>query len=199
MIPTVMVVDDDEAVRDALALLLESAGFPVQSFASAEEVLPVCCAEQPGCLVLDVRMPGMTGPELQIELGRRGIRVPIIFLSAHGDIPMAVRAVKEGALDFLTKPVDGETLIGRVREALMQNHHARQCLAELTGRERQVLRLAVAGFANKEAARRLGISHRTVEAHRARIFEKTGTANLLELARLCEALLGPADLEDEPR
>lgn len=196
MIPEVLVIDDDQAVRESLVLLLESAGFKAESFASAEDYLATHFPGRAGCLVLDVRMPGMQGPELQVELERRGICLPILFLSAHGDIPLAVRSIKAGALDFLTKPVDGELLIERVQQAFARNAQAHGCLDILTARERQVLRLAVTGLSNKAIACRLGISHRTVEAHRARVFEKTGAANLLELARWCESCSLPSSEPD---
>lgn len=191
----VCIVDDDDAVRDGLSLLLETAGFAVEAYASADAFLSAC-APRCCCLILDEQMPRMNGSELQAELSRRGVSLPIIFLSAHGDIPAAVQAVKAGALDFLTKPVDGEVLIQRVTEALKhfrENHrreadHQAQCgrVLGLTGRERDVMRLAAAGQTNKAIAQKLGISYRTVEIHRARVMQKTGAGNLLELARLAE-------------
>lgn len=195
--PKVYVVDDDAAVRDGLVLLLESAGFAIDVYASASEFLAAAHVIPPGaCLLLDVRMPDMSGPALQAELARRGIDLPIIFLSAHGDIPTAVQAIKAGAADFLTKPVDGDLLIGRVQAALaMSSADQRRAVANrsrcagvagLTAREREVMRLAVTGHANKEIAQRLGISHRTVEIHRARVMRKTGAANLVELVHLAE-------------
>jgi len=195
---TVFLVDDDDAVRGALALLLETAGFAVNTFASAEEFLAAYRLERPGCLLLDVRMPGMNGPKLQAELKRRGVTLPIIFLSGHGDIPLAVQTIKSGAVDFLTKPVQGSVLIEQVREVLARNHHRCACLAGLTGREWQVLKLAVEGLTNKEIAQSLAISHRTVEVHRTRILRKTGATNLLELARLVESCSSPADSKAEP-
>jgi FixJ family two-component response regulator len=192
--PKVYVVDDDAAVRDGLVLLLESAGFVIDVYASASEFLKAAHAiPRSACLLLDVRMPDMSGPMLQAELARRGIDLPIIFLSAHGDIPTAVQAIKAGAADSLTKPVDGDLLIQRVQAALAMSSADprrgaanRSRCAGLTAREREVMRLAVMGHTNKEIAQRLGISHRTVEIHRARVMRKTGVANLVELVHLAK-------------
>lgn len=194
MTPIVYIVDDDAAVRDSLALLCETAGLQVECHASGESFLAALRPGEPGCLVLDVRMERMSGPELHAELNRRGSQLPVIYLTAHGDIPMTVRAIKAGALDFLTKPVDGAALLDRVQAAVRrdcdrlgrQAAQADRCrgLAELTPREREIMALALAGLANKHIARQLGISHRTVEIHRSRILHKTGTASLLELAQL---------------
>lgn len=187
-------VDDDPAVRDSLSLLCETAGLKVECHASAESFLSAYRPELAGCLVLDVRMGRMSGPELHAELARRGSQLPIIYLTAHGDIPMTVRAMKAGAVDFLTKPVDGAALLDRVQKALRHSRELlerqeelagqQQRLALLTPREYEVMTLALAGHPNKTIARRLGISHRTVEIHRSRILQKTGTASMLELAQL---------------
>lgn len=195
--PKVFVVDDDAAVRDGVSLLLETAGLAAESYDSAESFLAALAPEQAGCLILDMHMPGMGGLDLQKELARRGVRLPIIFLTGHGDIPTTVRAMKAGAADFLTKPIDGALLLDRVQAALARNRKeredeaARQAmrarLEALTGREREILALAVAGYPNKEIARRLDISFRTVEVHRSRILLKTGAATLLELAQLAAA------------
>jgi len=195
--PTLFVVDDDPAVRDSLSLLLETAGFAVECHESAESFLAAYREDRQGCLILDVRMQPMSGPELQAELVRRGSRLPIIFLTAHGDIPMTVRAIKAGAKDFLTKPIDGKELLDRVQAVLQaeqeRRHHQKQrekdCkrLEELTQREQEIMMLALAGRANKAIARQLGISYRTVEIHRSHILQKTGTANMLELAQLASA------------
>ncbi len=197
----VFVVDDDEAVRDSLAMLLEAAGHPVATFASASDFLDACTPNTLGCVILDVSMPGMDGPALQEEMVRRGMQLPVIFLSGHGTIPTTVRAIKAGALDFLTKPVDGALLLRRVRNALEQisvmqeeaetRRSIAMRLAKLTEREREVMKLAVAGHTSKEIARRLAISFRTVEIHRAHVMQKTGATNLLELARIAEMELHP--------
>ena len=194
---TVFIVDDDPAIRDSLTLLLELEGMAVETFVDAENFLAACQGDWRGCLVSDVRMPGMSGVELQAELARRGIVLPMIFLTGYGDIPMSVKAMKAGAVDFLTKPVTGTTLLASVRAALEEEQKrlvriasseaASTRLAGLTERERRVMELAIAGFANKEIARELDISHRTVEIHKARVMHKTGAASLLELARLAEA------------
>lgn len=191
---TVFIVDDDAAVRDSLSMLCETAGLKVECHDSAESFLAAYRPAQPGCLVLDVRMGRMSGPDLHAELNRRGSQLPIIYLTAHGDIPMTVRAMKSGAVDFLTKPVDGVVLLDRLQSALQRSCELldrqeamagqQQRLAQLTARERQVMLLALAGHTNKAIARNLGISHRTVEIHRSHIFQKTGTSNLLELAEL---------------
>lgn len=193
---TIYVVDDDAAVRDSLTLLIEQEGLQVQAFDSAEAFLAACLPEGRGCAIIDVHMPGMDGVRLQAEMSRRAMPLPVIFLTAYGDIPMTVRAVKAGAVDFLTKPVTGEALMRSVEAALAEsdrlqalaetNQAANSRLAALTGREREVMILAVEGHANKEIARRLGISHRTVEIHKGRIMQKTGTGSLLDLARIAQ-------------
>jgi FixJ family two-component response regulator len=193
---TVYLVDDDDAVRDSLALLFETAGLPVECYPSAETFLDAYRPDRAGCLVLDVSMPGLSGTELQAVLARRGFRLPIIFLTAHGDIPMTVRAIKAGAVDFLTKPVQARPLLERVQAAIAEDLRQRErlriepaaaaILASLTPRELEVAQLLVEGRTNKEIARHLGISHRTVENHRARVMEKTRTHHLVELARLME-------------
>jgi len=195
--PTVFIVDDDAAVRDGLSLLCETAGLNVECHESAESFLASFRPDQTGCLVLDVRMGGMDGPDLHAELNRRSSHLPIIYLTAHGDIPMTVRAMKAGAVDFLTKPVQADELLGRVQAAIdrdvdevarqEQLTDLRERLLRLTAREREILMLAAAGHANKIIARRLGISHRTVETHRSRILHKTGTVNLLELSQVAAA------------
>ncbi len=204
--PVVYIVDDEAAVRDALHLLLKREPFTVEACASAEDFLARPLAECHGCVIVDVRMPGTDGLQLQEELARRGIALPVIFLTGHGDIPMSVRAIKGGAVDFLTKPVGAERLLSAIHAALAESgrlrahttgsRQAASCMALLTAREREVMLLALAGHANKEIARRLGISHRTVEIHRAHIMRKTGAANLLDLARIAAvaALAAPVPL-----
>lgn len=206
----VFIVDDDYAVRDGLGEVMEAAGFHYQAFESAEHFLQAYCPGNNGCLVLDLNMPDMTGDELQTELIRRDIHLPIIFLTGYGDIPTTVRVIKAGAVDFLTKPVSSKLLIERIRGVLEQEARkyedsllADQALCRrlngLTIRESEVMSLVVAGRSNKEIARQFGISHRTVEVHRARVMEKTGATSLLELARLCETCRLPpgADLPSE--
>lgn len=195
--PTVYVVDDDDAVRESLAFLLEAAQLAVKTFPSAESFLATAPPEGLGCLVLDVDMPGMDGPALQTELARRGIALSVIFLTAHGTIPLTVKAIQAGAVDFLTKPVDGQYLVERIQAALRdsvtkwQDEAAHQALRErfatLTEREQQVLEFVLAGETNKEIGKRLGISFRTVEHHRSRILLKTGVESLVQLARLVDA------------
>lgn len=193
----IYVVDDDHAVRESLSLLLEQEDFHVETFDNAETFLSNC---QPGphcCAIVDIRMPFMDGMQLQAELARRGILLPVIFLTGHGDIPLSVRAIKHGAVDFLTKPVSGATLLESVRMALDESDRlnsvaaasqsAAERIASLTEREHEVMALAVEGLSNKEAARRLGISHRTVEIHRARIMHKTGADTLIDLVRIAHA------------
>ncbi len=204
--PTVFVVDDDESVRASLRFLLRSAGLESGAFGSASEFLATYDPAQPGCLVLDVRMPGMSGLELQQELNLRGAIIPVIFITGHGDIPMAVAAMRHGAHDFLQKPFRDEDLIERVRRALDKDAKVRAALEEhrvirarldsLTPREREVLLLMVRGKPNKIMAHELGVSQRTVEIHRARVMEKSGASSLAELVRMVmevEPALAPSD------
>ncbi len=191
---TVHVVDDDDAVRSSLRLLLKSVGLPTVAYASAQEFLATWDGEQPGCLVLDVRMPGMSGIELQTELNQRGAIIPVIFISGHGDIPMAVEAIQHGAFDFLQKPFGDQELIDRVQRALTSDAEHRQLLQQratlrhrfdsLTPREQEVLQLVTQGKANKVMAGDLGVSQRTVEIHRARVMEKMGAQSLAQLVRM---------------
>lgn len=190
--PRVYVIDDDVVVRDVLAHSIETGGYEVRTFPSAEAFIAACTSKCSGCIVLDVKMPGgMDGPTLQRELMQRDIRMPIIFLSAYGDIPLTVRTIKAGAIDFLTKPVDTEVLLQRIRTAFEINERfveAMKRLENLTEREHEVLTLAVQGKANKEIARELDISPRTVEVHRSHIMHKTGAASLLELVEIMQEI-----------
>jgi FixJ family two-component response regulator len=188
--PLVYVVDDDAAVRDGMLLLMESAGLRAKGFESAEAFLDEYRQKTPGCLVLDVHMPEIDGLQLQSELARQSSQLPIIFLTGYGDIPTSVRAMKGGAFDFLTKPVNGKVLVQRVQHAVELSeaaHRSEARLQTLTQREREILKLAVAGKPNKGIARELGISYRTVEVHRSRILLKTGASTLLELAHVIAA------------
>ena len=195
--PTVFIVDDDPAVRESMALLMASAGLVSHGFSSAADFLAAYEVGTSGCLVLDVRMPGMSGTELQERLAEMGADVPIVFLTAYADVPVAVGAVRAGAVDFLTKPVEAEMLLDRVRAALTldlsrqedraEEARARHRLDALTPREREVLRFVVAGLTNKGIAKSLGLSRRTVETHRANIRRKIGATSLPELVRAAAA------------
>ena len=192
--PTVFIVDDDSAIRDSLSLMIEQDNIAVQVFDSAESFLAAYQPECRSCAIVDIRMSGMDGIQLHKALLERNILLPIIFLTGHGDIPMSVHAMKAGAVDFLTKPVTREKLLTSIRAAIQQservlsenaNHQdALLHLATLTDRERDVMLLAVQGHPNKQIARQLGISHRTVEIHKSKIMQKTGAINLLDLARI---------------
>jgi len=198
--PTVIVIDDDEAVRSALKLLFKSIGLPVQLYPSAQEFLPHYVLDQPGCLVVDVRMPGMSGLELQQKLNMLGAMIPVIFITGHGDISMAVEAMQHGAFDFLPKPFQDKDLIDRVQRALKkdainrseigQAERIRQRLQSLTPREREVLDLVTSGKPNKVMAADLGVSQRTIEIHRARVMEKMEAKSLAQLVRMTLELQG---------
>ena len=187
----VYLVDDEFSVRDSLTLLIESTGQAVRSFASAEAFLNNYDPEQKGCLLLDVRMPTMSGLELQGELLRREISIPIIFISGHAGIPDSAKAFRAGAVDFLEKPFDNEMLLARIDEAIKKDIASKEQLIEyreiqnrldhLTAREKEVLSLIVRGHSNKEMAKMLDISNRTIEAHRASIMEKMQVKSLGEL------------------
>lgn len=183
----VYIVDDDDAFRDSLRWLLESAGFRVEAHAGAESFLAAVRHGAGVCLVLDVRMPGISGPELQEELAKRALALPLIFVTGHGDVPMAVNAIKNGAFDFIEKPFHDEDLLALIERAAGAGSagQAREArLATLTEREREVLLCVTAGKRNKQIADELGISIKTVEAHRAKGMEKTGAASVAELVQL---------------
>jgi RNA polymerase sigma factor (sigma-70 family) len=189
----VYIVDDDEALRDSLIWLLESTGLKAQAFDSAEAFLAAWSPQMSGCLVLDVRMSGMSGLELHDRLITKRSTLPVIFITGHGDVPMAVASLKKGAVDFIEKPFNDQEMVGLIRGALSEErkrHDARQHEAEaqrrieqLTPREREVLELIVAGRLNKQIADDLGISIKTVEVHRARVMEKMGVNSLAELVQ----------------
>jgi FixJ family two-component response regulator len=200
---TIHVVDDDQAVREGLSALLTARGYAVRLYPTAEALLDAGPHGRPGCLVVDVRMPGMSGLELQRELKRRGETMPLVVITGHGDVPVAVAALKAGAVDFLEKPFDGDALLAAIGEALARpgahaaaaaddRAAASRCVAGLTPREREVMDLVAAGLANKVIAHRLGIAVRTVEIHRAHVMEKTGARSLSDLVRLAIKLEGPA-------
>ena len=192
----VYVVDDDPSILKALSRLLRPAGLAVATFRSAEAFLDRFPTEAQGCVLADLQMPGLSGLELQRALRERGSEVPIIFLSGHGDIPTSVRAMKQGAVDFLTKPADEADLIRIVRAAIEKdqaNYHARAARAEaarrlatLTPREREVLDQVISGKLNKQAAAELGIAEKTIKVHRARVMEKMQVVSVAELVRLAE-------------
>ena len=195
--PLVYVVDDDEAVRDSLTLLLKAVGLASRTFSSAAEFLNHYDPEQHGCLVADIRMPGMSGLDLQDELNRVGAQIPLIFITGHGDVPMAVDAMKSGALDFIEKPFRDQDLLDRVQQALawdkerrienLKTLAIRERLATLTPRETEVMECVVQGQANKVIAMDLGVSQRTVEIHRARVMEKMAVRSVAKLVRAVEA------------
>jgi two-component system response regulator FixJ len=191
--PPVYVVDDDPAMRDSLRWLLESVDFVVHAFDSATAFLDGYNGERPACLILDVRMPGMSGLDLQDELMRRGVNIPMIMISAHGDVPVAVRALKSGAIDFIEKPFSDQLLLDRVRQALQSDAEVARAdvvkdtilarVRELTPREKEVMDLVVSGRPNKAIAAHLSLSQKTVEIHRARVMAKMKANSLAELVR----------------
>jgi FixJ family two-component response regulator len=192
--PTVIVIDDDDAVRSSLKLLFRSIGLRVAAYAAAQEFLSAYALDQPGCLVVDVRMPGMSGLALQQQLNLLGATIPVIFITGHGDIAMAVEAMQHGAFDFLPKPFRDQDLIDRVQRALEKDaqgrdelghgERIRERLESLTPREREVLDLVTSGKPNKVMAADLGVSQRTIEIHRARVMEKMNASSLAQLVRM---------------
>jgi len=194
----VYVVDDDRGVRESLGLLLDSVGIANRTFESAADFLAGFDAHRVSCLIADIRMPGMSGLELQEELNSRHVSIPIIFITGHGDVPMAVSAMKAGAMDFLPKPYRDQELLDRVnsalalaREGFQEHQHeieVRARLETLTPREAEVMAMVVQGCANKVIAMDLGVSQRTVELHRARVMQKMAARSLAELVRLAEML-----------
>jgi RNA polymerase sigma factor (sigma-70 family) len=195
---TVFVVDDDQAMRNSLKWLIESVGVAVESFASADDFLANYEPGRPGCIVLDVRMPGMSGLDLQEHLVRQNIRIPTVIITGHGDVPMAVRAMKAGAVDFIEKPFNDEALLDAIRRAIATEERQRNAQFEhreiqariehLTPREREVMNRVTDGSSNKEIANSLGVSAKTIEAHRARVMEKMQARSLAELVRMALAV-----------
>ncbi len=193
---TVFIVDDDPSVRGGLSRLFKSVGLAVETFSSAAEFLERGRGEEPACLVLDVRLPESSGLDLQAELAKAGVAIPIVFITGHGSVPISVRAMKAGAADFLEKPVDEQELLDAAHRALERDRQARReraevadlrrRLASLTPREREVLLYVAAGRLNKQIAADLGTSEKTVKVHRARVMEKMEVSSLAELARLAE-------------
>jgi len=196
--PIVFVVDDDPLIRDGLRSLIKSVGLHVETFGSSREFMQRRPSDAPGCLVLDVRLPGLSGLDLQRELKEANIHIPIIFMTGHCDVPMSVRAMKNGALEFLTKPVRSQDLLDAVQGALARDLAARRERAELvdirtrfdslTPREREVLHLIVAGLLNKQIAGELNIGEVTIKTHRAHIMQKTQAESLAHLVRMNEKL-----------
>jgi FixJ family two-component response regulator len=196
----VYVIDDDLSSRQSLELLIRASGFNVRAFASAREFLAFPHPDSPSCLVLDVRMPGLTGLELQKELARTGILFPIIFMTGHGDIPMSVQAMKAGAVEFLTKPFREEDMLRAVALAIesdrvahrerLERDELRRRHARLTPREREVMASVVTGLLNKQVAAELGASEKTIKAHRARVMQKMEAGSLADLVRMSEKLGG---------
>ncbi len=195
---TVFVVDDDEAVRDSLRWLISSVNLEVETFASAQEFLDAFDPNRQGCLLLDMRMPGMSGLALLTKLRELGSNIPTIFLTGHGDVPMAVRALKAGAIDFLEKPYNDQALLDCIHNALEQSaqihqlrserHKIEKRFASLTPREQEVMDMVVEGLSNKQVGNNLSISIKTVETHRARIMEKMEAASVSHLVRMAIAL-----------
>jgi len=199
--PTVFIVDDDEPVRDSLRMLMRSVGLNAETFSGAAEFLQAYDGDRPGCLVLDIRMPGMSGMELQEKLNDLHAIIPVIFITGHGDVPMAVKAIQHGAADFIQKPFRDQDLLDRINKAIEQDTSNRaqlletrdieERLANLTPREKEVLDLIVDGRPNKVIAADLDVSQRTVEIHRARVMDKMRASSLAHLVRMVMRLRNP--------
>ena len=196
--PVVFVIDDDASMRQAIGRLLGAVGIDVQSFSSAQEFLSGALADALGCVVLDVRLPGLSGLDLQKEMIARGIHYPIIFVTGHGDIPMSVQAMKAGAVEFLTKPFRDQDLLDAIGQAIDRDRAARkqraelaelhECTDSLTPREREVMTLVVSGSLNKQIALELGISEKTIKVHRGQVMHKMHADSLADLVRMAEKL-----------
>jgi len=197
---TVFVVDDDPSVLRGLERLLRAAGYPVEPYASPRVFLERAPVDRPGCVVVDLRMPELSGLDLQEELSRRGCEWPLVFLTGHGDVPSSVRAMKAGAIDFLSKPCDDTDLLAAVERALARDADARAARAEkeairahfavLTPREREVCLLVAQGLLNKQIAAELGATEKTIKVHRGRVMAKLGASSVAELVRLVDRLQG---------
>ena len=207
--PIVFVVDDDVSVRESLQLLIQNEGWQAETFASAQEFLDHTRVALPSCLILDVSLPGLNGLELQQRVAVERIDMPIIFITGHGDIPMTVRAMKAGAIEFLTKPFRDEVLLNAIRQALQRSSIAlryeaevqelRKCYESLTPRERQVMALVVSGLLNKQVGSELGISEITVKAHRGQVMQKMKAGSLADLVKMAAQLqLAPVSRSNRP-
>jgi FixJ family two-component response regulator len=202
-VPTVFIIDDDRGVRQSIQDLVESVGLHAESFATTQDFLGSQRADGPSCLVLDVRLPGMSGLDFQRNLAEKGIHIPVIFVTGHGDIPMTVHAMKSGAVEFLTKPFRDQDLLDAIQQALQRDRATREQQTEienlrerygtLTAREREVMGLVVSGMLNKQIAAELGASETTVKMHRGRVMQKMRAGSVVELLRMADKIRLPAN------